>query len=257
MWWIGCCHIIRRQFGFEGLCRVSVLVFHSPSTHPCHLTFTSNQLRAFGRRNISHPSTGPSVLHTIRVCSWVGGGGCHLQVSHSLLSYLYIDPNPLVLRNKFSHTLTLFFLCTYIDQWPTFFSDLFTLIRPTDTSAFNRHISLLFFHIVLEISGEVADQMIKSARPYDADRHARDGRVRDAVRERDAARINEAVLTLVAEGSERMANLRKRDDSSRELDGAIEVVDWGIRTFGSYVGELRVKFRAEYLNEPFSRLDRH
>jgi exportin-T len=149
----------------------------------------------------------------------------------------------LVLRNKFSHTLTLFFLCTYMHQWPSFFSDLFILIRPTDNSSqssFNRHISLLFFHIVLEISGEVADQMIKSARPYDADRHARDARVRDAVRERDAGRINEAVLTLVAEGSERMSNLRKREDSSeasRELDGAIEVVDWGIRTFGSYVGK--------------------
>ncbi|RDB26055.1 Exportin-T [Hypsizygus marmoreus] len=146
------------------------------------------------------------------------------------------------LRNKFSHTLTLFFLCTYCEQWPTFFSDLFTLIRPTDNpaqSTFNRHVSLLFFHIVLEISGEVADQMIKAARPYDADRHARDARVRDAVRERDAARINEAVLTLVAEGSERMTSLRKREDvssSMKELDAAIEVVDWGIRTFASYVG---------------------
>jgi exportin-T len=130
-----------------------------------------------------------------------------------------------------------------MQQWPSFFSDLFTLIRPADNSSqssFNRHISLLFFHIVLEISGEVADQMIKSARPYDADRHTRDARVRDTVRERDAARINEAVLTLVAEGSEMMSNLRKREDSSeasRELDGAIEVVDWGIRTFGSYVGK--------------------
>ncbi|KAG6820945.1 hypothetical protein H0H93_009181 [Arthromyces matolae] len=141
------------------------------------------------------------------------------------------------LRNKFSHTLTLFFLCTYCEQWPTFFSDLFTLIRPPDNSAFNRHISLLFFHIVLEISGEVADQMIKSARPYDADRHARDGRVRDAVRERDAARINDAVLTLIAEGSDRMLTLRKQDNANpRDLEAAVEVVDWGIRTFGSYVG---------------------
>ena len=104
---------------------------------------------------------------------------------------------------------------------------------------FNRHVSLLFFHIILEISGEVADQMIKSARPHHAARHARDARVRDAVRERDAAKINEAVLTLVAEGSERMTSLRKLDESSdtaRELDAAIEVVDWGVRTFGSYVG---------------------
>jgi exportin-T len=141
-----------------------------------------------------------------------------------------------------------------MQQWPSFFSDLFSLIRPTDNtshSSFNRHISLLFFHIVLEISGEVADQMIKAARPFDADRHTRDARVRDAVRERDAARINEAVLTLVAEGSERMANLRKREESaaaSRELDGAIEVVDWGIRTFGSYVGE------PSYCSNPILRL---
>jgi len=139
-----------------------------------------------------------------------------------------------------------------MEQWPTFFSDLFTLIRPADnvSSPFNRHISLLFFHLVLEISGEVADQMIKSARPFDADRHLRDARVRDAVRERDAARINDAVLTLVAEGSERMTILRKSDDSpevSRELDGAIEVVDWGIRTFGSYVGKYSVS--------PYPRFD--
>ncbi|KAF8896374.1 armadillo-type protein [Infundibulicybe gibba] len=146
------------------------------------------------------------------------------------------------LRNKFSHTLTLFFLCTYVDQWPTFFNDIFILLRPTDSSSsssFNKHISLLFFHIVLEISGEVADQMIKSARSFNAARHARDGRVRDAVRERDAARINEAVLTIVVEGAERMVILQKRDetaDTRRELDTVIEIVDWGVRTFGSYVG---------------------
>ncbi|KAF8149977.1 ARM repeat-containing protein [Crassisporium funariophilum] len=145
------------------------------------------------------------------------------------------------LRNKFSHTVTLFFLCTYTEQWPTFFSDLFTLIRPSEQSSetgFNRHVSLLFFHIVLEISGEVADQMIKSARSFSAARHGRDGRVRDGVRDRDAASINEAVLTIVAEGAERMNELRKNSSAAkaRDLDHAIEVVDWGIRTFGSYVG---------------------
>lgn len=149
-----------------------------------------------------------------------------------------------VLRNKFSHTLTLFFLCTYTEQWPTFFADLFTLIHPAESSSqptFNRHVSLLFFHLVLEISGEVADQMIKSARQFNTVRHSRDARVRDAVRERDAARINEAVLTIVADGVERMSGLRKVEGSSssaRELEGVIEVVDWGIRTFGSYVGML-------------------
>lgn len=84
--------------------------------------------------------------------------------------------------------------------------------------------------------------MIKSARPYNAARHTRDARVRDAVRERDAPRINEAVLTIVAEATERMATLHKEEannanaNTKRELEGAVEVVDWGIRTFGSYVG---------------------
>ena len=85
-----------------------------------------------------------------------------------------------VLRNKFSHTLTLFFLCTYLDQWPTFFTDFFTLIRPPESTSqitYNPHVSLLLFHIVLEISGEVADQLIKAARTFSDIRHGRDTRV--------------------------------------------------------------------------------
>ena len=145
------------------------------------------------------------------------------------------------MRNKFAHTLTLFFLCTYIDQWPTFFTDFFALIRPSEStsqSPFHHHLSLLFFHIVLEISEEVADQLIKSARQYSSARHARDARVRDAVRDRDAARINEAVLTIIDDRAKRMKILREGASPSaeRELDAAIEIVDWGIRTFASYVG---------------------
>jgi exportin-T len=81
--------------------------------------------------------------------------------------------------------------------------------------------------------------MLKAARQYNGARHARDGRVRDAIREQDAARINDAVLTIVSEAAEKMSRLRKGQDglgSKRDLDDAEEVVDWGIRTFGSYVG---------------------
>lgn len=147
-----------------------------------------------------------------------------------------------VIRNKFSHTLTLFFLCTYTEQWPTFFFDFFTLIQTAEQSGergFNRHLSLLFFHIVLEISGEVADQIIKSARSFNPQRHVRDARVRDGVRERDAAKINEAVLTIVSDRADRISELRKNPAAatdSKELDHIIEVVDWGVRAFSSYVG---------------------
>ncbi|EKM58374.1 uncharacterized protein PHACADRAFT_117257 [Phanerochaete carnosa HHB-10118-sp] len=164
-------------------------------------------------------------------------------VSYIQSEYLYgpAESSAAYIRNKFSHTLTLFFLVTYLEQWPSFFADLFTLIRPpesTSQSTFNPHVSLLFFHLVLEISGEVADQMIKSARTFSQVRHARDTRVRDAVRERDAAAINGAVLTIVADGVGRMNRLRKGDPagSEKELDTATEVVDWGMRTFTSYVG---------------------
>lgn len=80
--------------------------------------------------------------------------------------------------------------------------------------------------------------MIKAARTFSTQRHNRDGQVRDAVRERDASQINEAVLTIIADGVERMSALREAGDSSRELGDVVEVVDWGIRTFGSYVGML-------------------
>ena len=115
-------------------------------------------------------------------------------------------------------------------------------MHPADSpspATFNRHLSLLFFHLVLEISGEVADQVIKSARQFNPVRHERDGRVRDAVRQRDAAQINRAVLTIVERGSDRMAVLRGHPDTSdgtSEVDDVVEVVDCGIRTFASYVG---------------------
>ncbi|EIN04838.1 ARM repeat-containing protein [Punctularia strigosozonata HHB-11173 SS5] len=146
------------------------------------------------------------------------------------------------LRNKFSHTLTLLFLCTYVEQWPNFFDDLFALIRPSESSSqatLNHHVSILFFHIVLEISGEVFDQIVKAARAWSDVRHKRDVRIRDLVRERDAGKINDAVLAIVAENADRMVKLRGADDvgaGNPDLARAIEAVDLGIRTYTSYVG---------------------
>lgn len=103
--------------------------------------------------------------------------------------------------------------------------------------------------------------MIKSARPFNPTRHARDSRVRDAVRERDAAAINEAVLTIVADGVERMTRLRKGDAASveKELDIATEVVDWGMRTFASYVGAFSYAFTLTTVTLIFAynRMDRY
>lgn len=126
-----------------------------------------------------------------------------------------------------------------MEQWPTFFSDFFTLIQSSSSSgdsAYNPHVSLLFFHLVLEISGEVADQLLKSARQFTTQRHHRDAKVRDAVRDRDANKINDAVLTIVADSAEKLGGLRK-DGGHGSTERLEEVIDWGIRTFASYVGE--------------------
>ncbi|KAH9002895.1 ARM repeat-containing protein [Lactarius hatsudake] len=163
-----------------------------------------------------------------------------LEYIRSEYTYGSAESNAPFLRNKFSHTLTLLFLATYLDRWPTFFADLFALMHPaesTSQTSFNPHVSLLFFHFVIEISEEVADQIIKGARQFNTDRHVRDARVRDAVRERDAARINEAVLTIVADYVDRLQVLMKTPTATgRETSEVLEVVDWGIRTFGSYAG---------------------
>jgi hypothetical protein len=207
-------------------------------------------------QDASHTTRAASSHLTLTRSATCSSRLCHISSQNSCMDQrrralrVRCGPSPflcnligsIVLRNKFSHTLTLFFLCTYVDQWIAFFTDLFTLMHPADSSSpatFNRHLSLLFFHLVLEISGEVADQVIKSARQFNPVRHERDGRVRDAVRQRDAAQINRAVLTIVESGSERMAALRGNSDPSDcapEVDEVIEVVDCGIRTFASYVG---------------------
>lgn len=64
--------------------------------------------------------------------------------------------------------------------------------------------------------------------------------MRDAVRERDAPIINDAVLTIVSKCADRMRALRKGDAQSafeREEEVSEEVVDWGVRAFGSYIRE--------------------
>ena len=84
--------------------------------------------------------------------------------------------------------------------------------------------------------------MLKSARMFSAERHSRDTKVRDAVRDRDAPAINEAVLTIVADGVEKMTRIRKGQAPASSMERVTEVVDWGIRTFASYVGEAQFPF---------------
>jgi exportin-T len=101
----------------------------------------------------------------------------------------------------------------------------------------NTHICLLFFRVVLEISGEISDQLLKSARAFVPERHARDAKVKDLVRERDARGLSDAVAGIVTECVSNLNNFGSTYDK-QETDALQEVVEWGLKAFGSYIREL-------------------
>ncbi|KAG8712895.1 pre-tRNA nuclear export protein [Ceratobasidium sp. 395] len=145
------------------------------------------------------------------------------------------------IRNKFSHTLALLFLCTYPDQWPTFFTSISPLLHASpgaSTPTLNPHVTTFFLRLLLEISGEIHDQTLKSARSFAASRHARDGRVRDAVRTKDAVGVNSAVLSVLEEVFGRLEAIRAGGPVGPDGLGAqqlTELVELAVRAFASYV----------------------
>jgi exportin-T len=148
-----------------------------------------------------------------------------------------------VIRNKFSHTLALLFLCTYPEQWPTFFTSISPLLHAspgTSTPTLNPHVTTFFLRLLLEISGEIHDQTIKAARSFAASRHARDGRVRDAVREKDAVGVNGTVLGVLDEVVGRLEGVRAGGPPGPDGLGEqqlAELVELAVRAFSSYVRE--------------------
>ncbi|KAF8604237.1 KapM protein [Ceratobasidium sp. AG-I] len=145
------------------------------------------------------------------------------------------------IRNKFSHTLALLFLCTYPDQWPTFFTSISPLLHMSPgatTPTLNSHVTTFFLRLLLEISGEIHDQTIKSARTFAASRHARDANVRDAVREKDASGVNATVVGVIVEVSTRLEAIRAGGALASDGLGEtqlVELVELAVKAFASYV----------------------
>ncbi|CAE7129203.1 unnamed protein product [Rhizoctonia solani] len=145
------------------------------------------------------------------------------------------------IRNKFSHTLALLFLCTYPDQWPTFFTSISPLLHASPGSpspTLNPHVTTFFLRLLLEISGEIHDQTIKSARSFVASRHARDTGIRDAIRAKDAVGVNAEVLRILEEVVTMLEAIRAGGAPVSESLGQaqlVELVELAIRAFASYV----------------------
>ncbi|CEL55488.1 Exportin-T OS=Laccaria bicolor (strain S238N-H82 / ATCC MYA-4686) GN=LOS1 PE=3 SV=1 [Rhizoctonia solani AG-1 IB] len=145
------------------------------------------------------------------------------------------------IRNKFSHTLALLFLCTYPDQWPTFFTSISPLLHASPGSSsttLNPHVTTFFLRLLLEISGEIHDQTIKSARTFVASRHTRDTNIRDAIRAKDAVGVNAEVTRVLEETIAMLEGVRAGGAPVSETIGQaqlIELIELAIRAFASYV----------------------
>jgi hypothetical protein len=106
----------------------------------------------------------------------------------------------------------------------------------TPSTAFNLHVSSLFFHVLIEISGEVADTILKGAREFAEDRHRRDGVVRDQIRERDSKGISEAVLAIISDSEMHLVSRREKKelDDQQSLE---DIIGLAIKAFACLIRE--------------------
>ena len=145
------------------------------------------------------------------------------------------------IRNKLSHTLALLFLSSYPSHWQDFFPTLYQFLKPstpsqTVTPTFNRHTCTLFLHLLIEISGEVADSILKGARDFSEARHQRDAAVRDCIRENDSKGISDVVLAIISETEARLVAARNGaapDEQGPLIDG----ISLSVRAFASLIRE--------------------
>jgi exportin-T len=134
-------------------------------------------------------------------------------------------------------------LCTYPEQWPTFFTSISPLLHASPGSAtptLNPHVTTFFLRLLLEISGEIHDQTIKSARSFVLSRHSRDTNIRDAIRTKDAVGVNSEVIRILEEVTTMLEAVRVGGapiSSSLGQTQLVDLIELAIRAFASYVRE--------------------
>jgi exportin-T len=88
--------------------------------------------------------------------------------------------------------------------------------------------------LLVELSGEVADTILKGARDFTEDRHRRDGVVRDYIRDRDSKDISDAVLTIISDIEARLVAVRN-DKEGGITSPMEEQIALALRAFASLI----------------------
>lgn len=136
-----------------------------------------------------------------------------------------------LMRNKLAHSLALLFIALYPSlqtpmqpsSTPSLLGPYLSLLKPTR----NSQTSLLLLRTLVEINEEVHDTLLKSARPATADRSERDNKLRDEVREKEAATLHGTVVAVWEEALGRL--------DGGEGAGWTEVVEGAVKAYSGYV----------------------
>ncbi|GAA5895540.1 hypothetical protein JCM8208_005261 [Rhodotorula glutinis] len=148
------------------------------------------------------------------------------------------------LKNAIVHLAASVFVYAYPHVAPTFFSTLLALLRTyppslavpsssTGAAPLNPQTTDLFLRILHEVSLEISDAQLRLNKP--TTRLQKDTELRDAVRERDAAGIAEAVWSVIGEALEGVDAPDQEDKVGLKGKTAREVAEMAVRVAGDYV----------------------
>ncbi|GAA5859251.1 hypothetical protein JCM8547_008938 [Rhodosporidiobolus lusitaniae] len=151
------------------------------------------------------------------------------------------ENNVTFLKNATVHLLAQLFLYTYPVLTPTFFSSFLTLARtpspssPSASSAspsFNPQTTDLFLRLLHEVSLEISDAHLRLNKS--SLRLTKDTELRDAVRERDATAISQAVWEVIGQA---LDGVQVPDGGAGEMKGqkAREIAEMAVKVAGDYV----------------------
>ncbi|KAK9238514.1 armadillo-type protein [Lipomyces kononenkoae] len=143
-----------------------------------------------------------------------------LYIKESLLSYIQreyapqstTDVDAVFMQNKLAQTITLFFLLSYPDTWPSFFDDLLALSSMGGPLSNARGLQLLL-RILVAQHEEIADTLI--LRSSEVTR--RNTIIKDAIRVRDMARLASAWMEILVRWT-------SRDDGYLIVENCLRVI---------------------------------
>ncbi|KAF9966276.1 pre-tRNA nuclear export protein [Mortierella alpina] len=114
-----------------------------------------------------------------------------------------LSSEPSYLKNKFAHAVALLFRQTYLKSWPTFFTDMLSLIAalPQSSGKSNMKMVDLFLRILMSIDEEVVNTL--TSRISSKEENSLNINIKDRMREQDVPRLANAWYELLTEYKER------------------------------------------------------